>query len=126
MPDSNENKIKVLVIDDEEIIRVLICNIFDFLDHRCITAKNGSEGIELIRQHNPDLVLLDFYMPDMSGEQVLGLLMSEFSTLKVVITTGKELDDDEMDRIMKKGALGVLHKPFSIDELKSIIDELRP
>ncbi|NQS98606.1 MAG: response regulator [candidate division Zixibacteria bacterium] len=126
MPDSNENKIKVLVIDDEEIVRTLTSKIFDFLGHKCVTAENGSEGIELIRQHTPDLVLLDFYMPDMSGEQVLGLLMSEFLTLKVVITTGKELDDDEMDRIMKKGALGVLHKPFSIDELKSIIDELRP
>ena len=124
MTASNKPMISVLVIDDEEIIRSLTTEIFSFLGHKCVTAEDGTLGIEQMRKHNFDLVLLDYYMPDMLGEEVLGLLMKEFPQAKVLITTGKELDDDEKERISALGAKGVLRKPFTIAELSHTIEEL--
>ena len=114
---------KVLVVDDEDIIRKLAFEIVKMFGYECQTAEDGFAALEAAREFNPDLVLLDFYMPSMSGEKVLEVLSKDFPHIKVVMSTGKELDDDEAERIYEKGALSVIHKPFAIAELKNRLDE---
>jgi len=114
---------KVLVVDDEEIIRTLAFEIVKMFGYECETAEDGIKAVEIVGEYKPDLVLLDFYMPYMSGEKVLDVLSKDYPDIKVMMTTGKELDDDEAERISKKGAVSVIHKPFKIADLKKKLDE---
>ncbi|MBC8278660.1 MAG: response regulator [FCB group bacterium] len=113
---------KVLVVDDEEIIRKLAFEIVKMFGYECETAEDGIKALEIVGEYKPDLILLDFYMPSMSGEKVLDALSKDYPGIKVLMTTGKELDDDEAERISKKGAC-VINKPFAIADLKTKLDE---
>ena len=114
---------KVLVVDDEEIIRKLAFEIVKMFGYECETAEDGIKALEIVGEYKPDLVLLDFYMPSMSGEKVLDSLSKDYPGIKVLMTTGKELDDDEAERISQKGVVSVINKPFSIADLKNRLDE---
>ena len=113
---------KVLVIDDEEIIRSLASEMIKMFGYHCLVAEDGKTGLEMIENEIPDLVLCDFYMPKMTGEQVLAEINAKFPNIKVILTTGKELDDDEAERINAYGAIGVLNKPFTLVGLKTRLE----
>lgn len=115
---------KILVIDDEEIIRSLASEMINMFGYQCLLAEDGNAGLEIIEKENPDLVLCDFYMPNMSGEEVIAEIAVKFPKMKVILTTGKELDDDEAERINAHGIIGVLNKPFSLMDLKNRLTEI--
>jgi len=114
---------KILVIDDEEIIRSLALDILILFGYECLIAEDGKTGIKLAGEYQPDLILCDLFMPGMSGETVLEAIKSEFPLMRIIMTTGKELDDDEAERISAKGALGVMHKPFTLNELRDTVKQ---
>lgn len=105
---------KVLIIDDEEDIRQItrfalnkIAN-WDVVD-----TANAEEGIVLAASENPDVILLDVLMPGMDGPAALAELRKNPATSKipVVFLTARGLPD-EVDRLKKQGAAGVITKPF--------------
>ena len=104
----------VLVIDDEEDMRVLATFALE-LDGRVsvLTASSGAEGIELARVHRPAVILLDWMMPGMDGAATLLALKSDESTapIPVVVLSGAA-HDRNADIFHRLGALGVLAKPF--------------
>ena len=114
---------KILVIDDEEVIRNLAYEVLKIFGYDCILAEDGKIGVRLALEHRPDLILCDLFMPGMSGEAVLEAVKKELPELKIVMTTGKALDYDEAERINAKGALDVFHKPFTLNELRDNIDK---
>jgi len=115
---------KILVIDDEEVIRSLAFEVLKIFGYDCILAEDGKSGISLALEQRPDLIMCDLFMPGISGEAVLETLKKAIPELKIVMTTGKELDYDEAERISVKGALEVFHKPFTLNELRDNIGRI--
>ena len=113
---------KVLVIDDERLIRNTTALLLRKEGAEPLCAANGAEGIELARKERPDLILLDIMMPGMDGWQVLEKLrtMPECSESAVIIFTAIDFTASEKDAV-RCGAKGVLRKPFHLHELRALL-----
>jgi len=107
---------RLVVIDDEEIIGGALREGFSRMGFEVRTALNGAEGLRLCRESRPDMVILDMIMPGLGGEETFDLLKAEYPDLKIVIHTGFTQGDVEQ-RMLEKGALDVLHKPYEMTEV---------
>jgi PAS domain S-box-containing protein len=94
-------------------------------DVRLLTAMQGRLGLDLARQHLPDLILLDLDLPDVKGDQVLRTLRDDGATgdIPVVILTATATPG-EIDRLLNSGARAYLTKPFDVKALFSLLDEI--
>jgi len=110
----------VLVIDDEDDLRMLLEVRLKRAGYRVVTASDGKDGLRLFYEASPDLVLLDVAMPVMDGWQVLERLR-EVSDVPVVMLTAAA---QERDKVMglKNGADDYITKPFSKDELLARVE----
>ncbi|SFI67413.1 response regulator [Thermoflavimicrobium dichotomicum] len=109
---------KVLVVDDQYGIRVLLKEVFAKDNLIVFQAANGKQALEIIRLEKPDLILLDMKMPGMDGLELLRRLRRIDTKTKVIMMTAYgELD--MVDEAAKLGALGHFTKPFDIEELRS-------
>ncbi len=92
---------------------------------RLIAAMLGGLGIDLAREHNPDLVLLDLHLPDISGEEVLARLRAEPATADTpIVILSAEATMKVRDRLLAMGATQYLAKPIELKELYRVIDSL--
>jgi signal transduction histidine kinase/ActR/RegA family two-component response regulator len=114
----------ILYIEDKPsniklIERVLIDRPFTLM-----TAMQGELGLELAREHCPDLVLLDLHLPGMPGEAVLEQLREDPSTAGIpAIVLSADATPRGIERVLAAGATGYLTKPLDITELLHLIDE---
>jgi two-component system response regulator (stage 0 sporulation protein F) len=114
---SSQNK-KILVVDDQYGIRVLLKEVFSKDDFCVYQAENGQVALDLIQKIRPDLILLDMKMPGMDGIEFLRRLQDIPPMPKVIMMTAYgELD--MVQEATKLGALAHLTKPFDIVELRS-------
>jgi CheY-like chemotaxis protein len=89
-----------------------------------LTAMQGRLGIELARQHAPDLVLLDLHLPDMRGDEVLARLRKEETTRNIsVVVISADATARQIQRLMAAGAYSYLTKPIDIAEFFRVVDE---
>lgn len=109
----------VLVVDDEQRIVTFVRMNLELEGCRVISASNGREALERVRDHLPDIVLLDIMMPGMDGFEVLRRLR-QFSTVPVIVLTAKDEPDDRI-RGLELGADDYIGKPFEHRELVSRI-----
>lgn len=94
-------------------------------DIRLITAMQGSLGLDLARQHRPDLILLDLHIPDLRGDELLKLLRADPRTAGIpVIMLTATATPKEMERLTAAGAWGYLTKPVDIKALFGKLDEI--
>jgi DNA-binding response OmpR family regulator len=117
IPDSLDPTVPrlVLVVDDESRMRRFIRMNMELEGYQIIEAGNGLVALEQIRQHTPDLVIMDVMMPEMDGFETLKLLR-EISTVPVILLTVKSDEDDKI-RGLSLGADDYVTKPFSPREL---------
>jgi signal transduction histidine kinase/CheY-like chemotaxis protein len=92
---------KILVIDDEEVSRYLLRQLFPSPPDQVIEASSGGEGLRFARDEQPQLILLDLLMPELSGFEVLERLRADPLTaeIPVIVSTSKSLDDEELERL---------------------------
>lgn len=102
----------VLVIDDDELVRSLFEETLGKLEYRVVTAVDGPRGLELLRQHEFNLVFLDLKMPGMDGAKIFREVKTIKPDLPVVIITGHP-DSDMMNRALAHGPFGIMKKPFN-------------
>jgi CheY-like chemotaxis protein len=97
---------KILVIDDEEVSRYLLRQLFTAPSDQVIEASGGIEGLRFARDEQPQLILLDLLMPDPGGFEVLERLRQDPETAKipVVVSSSKTLDDRERGRLERLAA----------------------
>jgi DNA-binding NtrC family response regulator len=112
----------ILVIDDEEIVRISCERSLDAEGFEVKTAGSGREGIALLEQESFALVLLDIKMPDMDGIEVLNKIKSTWPETKVIMITGYSSVDTAV-KTLRLGALNYLEKPFTPDSLIAMIKE---
>jgi DNA-binding NtrC family response regulator len=111
---------RILVADDEEVIRQACVRILTRAGYDVSTAVNGDEALRQIRNGNIDLVLLDIKMPVLDGMKVLNILSSENSETRVVVITGHGTAATAAQAV-KAGASDFLTKPFSPSELRNSV-----
>jgi two-component system KDP operon response regulator KdpE len=105
----------ILVIDDEkEIVRALQRGLAAH-GYNVLAANTGQEGLNAIRRHHPDLLLLDLMLPDMSGLEVCRLIRSE-SNVPILILSVKDAEYDKVEAL-DLGADDYVPKPFGMDEV---------
>ena len=117
-------KTRILVIDDEESIRYAVDAGLEFLgDFDVHFAEDGLQGIEILRDFSPNLVLVDLVLPSASGMEVLAAIRKDPEIKRpdrVVLMTGhaNPVDDDQLGDI---GIDRVLPKPFKLEQLKNAL-----
>ena len=118
-----EHKKKILVIEDEEMVRDGLIEILSNHKYDVIGAKNGEEGLELAHKFFPDLILCDIMMPGINGYQVLEALQQDdnFVTTPFIFLTAKTEREDIREG-MGLGADDFITKPFKFHELINAID----
>jgi DNA-binding NtrC family response regulator len=119
---SNENKIKLLMVDDEvkfleSISKRLVLKNFDVT-----TAVNGKEAIESAEKGFFDVAVVDFQMPGMDGTQVLRTLKEKHKYLEIIMLTGHATVDSAVE-CTKLGAFKYLEKPYDFENLVEAIQE---
>ncbi len=109
---------KILVIDDKEDIRNLIKAVLSDYGFNVIEADSGLSGVQMLRDHKPDLVVCDINMPGMDGYETLGAARDSSATAPIpfILMTGL-VSRDGFRRGMVCGADDYLIKPFTMDEL---------
>ncbi len=115
-----DEKPKILIIDDEEIVRDSCIHILAKNNCAIVTAQNGTEGLDLLHEFQPDLALVDLKMPGLSGYEVLEKIRAHDPTIVTIVITGFATVDSAVAS-MKKGTFDFLPKPFKPDELRVII-----
>mgnify|MGYP001345890182 CR=1 FL=1 len=113
-------KRKVLIVDDQNGIRVLLMEVFNNEGYETFQASNGKKALEVVRTHSPDLVLLDMKIPGMDGLDILKHIKNINPSIKVIMMTAY----GELDMIKEATDLGALMhftKPFDIDELRMAV-----
>jgi two-component system, cell cycle sensor histidine kinase and response regulator CckA len=104
---------RVLVVDDEEPVRVLVQKVLIRAGYRVVTCRDGVEALEVWR-HDPasfDLVILDLVMPRLSGEDVLAAMLAQSPQTRVMVISGYNAGMPR-DHVVASGARGFLAKPF--------------
>jgi PAS domain S-box-containing protein len=112
---------KILIIDDEPVVIEAVRKHLKSDGYEIFSAGNGKEGLNILREINPILVVLDLRMPVMDGHEFLeraGLIAA--ATFSVIILTGHG-DDDDIQRSYNLGVSAYLRKPFNAVELRGLV-----
>ena len=119
---TDQTRIRILIADDHAVVRKGLMMVLRLEPDFEIVgeAKNGVEAVELARQLQPDLVLLDFVMPKMNGEEVVKALHSVMTNIRILILSGVEIDERAMD-LLAAGVDGYIMKDVEPDELTRAI-----
>jgi len=118
-------QIRVFSIDDHPLLREGIAALVNNQPDMTLVgvASTGAEGVELYKQHLPDVTLLDLRLPDMSGIDVLIAIRTEFSDARIIILTTFE-GDVEIHRALEAGARGYVLKNMPPSELLDVIRQV--
>lgn len=110
------SKQMILVVDDDLPIIVLMRALLKEYGYEPVTAATGAEAIEKVRQQRPDLILLDRYMPGMSGDDVIQALRDEpgLDQVPILMLSGEPIPPAELIQL---GVQGSILKPFDINDL---------
>jgi len=108
----------VLVVDDQQANVRMVSSLLARAGYTVLPALGGSEGLDLAREHKPDVMLLDMRMPGMDGFEVLRLLKEEDATrdLPIIFLTADD-DRENLIRAFAAGAIDYITKPFVAEEL---------
>jgi DNA-binding response OmpR family regulator len=107
--------IKVLIVDDEKVIREVLEAYFVKEGWKVLFASNGVEGLKQVKDQSPDLIVLDLMLPDISGEEVCRLVRKD-SNIPILMLTAKSAEDDLINGLVI-GADDYVTKPFSPREV---------
>lgn len=110
----------VLVIDDEEIVRISCERTLQPLGYRVDTVEFCVDGLEMLKQKHYDLVLTDLKMPHMDGLELVAHILSKYPATKVVIFTGYT-SDETIDYALKQGIHAYMEKPFTPAKLIEVV-----
>ena len=106
---------KILVVDDTRNVQLVISDFLSAQEYQVLTASDGREALEVVRQSAPDLVLLDIMMPNMDGYQFISQLRRESSTPVIMITARQQ--EADIIKGFDLGADDYITKPFRLREL---------
>jgi DNA-binding NtrC family response regulator len=115
----------ILVIEDEEQIRILVKDMLEEAGYKVILSSNAEEGIQIYQSQMQfiELVVLDYFLPDSVGLDVVKKIKQFDPHCKILITSGFELDQ-EIQKVIESGAIGFLSKPFNREQILQYIQNI--
>ncbi|HLS09250.1 response regulator [Lentibacillus sp.] len=123
---TQSGKITVLLIEDDpmvqEVNRQMIGKVEGF--QVIAAAGNGSEGLKIAEQQNPDLVVLDIFMPELDGIQTLYQLRSDGMNIDILVISAAD-DTDTIKKALQYGAIDYIIKPFKFDRLVQALNKYK-
>jgi two-component system response regulator MprA len=117
---------RLLVADDSETVLLMLQRRLEMEGYEVVTATDGLEALERLKElapKEPDVILLDAMMPNMSGTEVLEELRGKGSEVPIVMISA-HLDAQEPERMRNLGATDIIPKPFEWEDLIGKIEEL--
>jgi two-component system chemotaxis response regulator CheY len=114
---------KILIVDDSKAMRMIVrrqLNEIGLEDSEFLEAANGAEGLNVIKEQQPDLVLSDWNMPEMTGIQLKEALNAEGIGVPFGFVTS-ETTPEMRERAIAAGALFLLAKPFTVDTFQEVL-----
>ncbi|MBS1767067.1 MAG: response regulator [Acidobacteria bacterium] len=113
----------ILAVDDDRLTLLVVKRALEGPERKVLTASNGLEAIELLRDHAVDLLVTDLEMPLMGGFQLLTHVTSRYPAVPVLVLSGV-LDDEKRDKVRELGALHVYAKPPEAPSLRAAVESL--
>jgi CheY-like chemotaxis protein len=111
-------KRKILIVEDNSDLRVLLGLRLKELDYTVLEAETGLDGFRKARANSPDLICMDLSMPVVGGDELMAWLKTDLLTQHIpVIVTTAFLFGPAVDRAIAAGAAEILYKPFDFDAL---------
>jgi len=122
---SPQSGIKIMVVDDEDVIQTVIEGILKQLGYEVIRAQSGKEALEYLTDNdgNIDLILLDMIMPGLSGWDVFRRLKQFWPDIPVIVVTGYA-QEEHLQYMLEEGLEGLIQKPFKASLLSEKIEEV--
>ena len=117
-----QEPVKILVVDDQAGMRMTLKGILSRKGYDVSVAEDGNKAIEAARKTNFRMILMDIKMPGMSGVETF-IKIKEFNSSATVIMMTAFAVEDEIKRAIQEGAYAVVHKPFDMEKILSIICE---
>jgi DNA-binding NtrC family response regulator len=115
------SKGKILVIDDESIVRTSCSRSLTPEGYEVKLSQNGADAMKMLEEESFDLVLTDLKMPDIDGIEVLKMIKHRWPQTEVIVVTGYQTVDTAVKSI-KLGAFDYLEKPFTPDSLIAAVN----
>jgi DNA-binding NtrC family response regulator len=120
---SDEQKTKLLVVDDEQSIRRLCMTIGTSLGFTCSEAESAEIAVTRLETDPPELVLTDLKLPNQSGVELLKKIRAALPRTEIAIMTGHGSIESAVDA-MKLGAYDYLEKPFRVEKLRLLLQRM--
>lgn len=117
----------ILIVEDNELNMKLFNDLLEAHGYSILQSRNGMEAFELVKQHKPDLVLMDIQLPEVSGLEVIKWLKDdeELRKIPVIAVTAFAMKGDE-DRIREAGCEAYLSKPISVANFLDVVNQHLP
>ena len=117
---------RILVIDDDEQMRVLLQQAMQWAGFEVVAAENGRKGQQLFEEQPADLIITDLIMPEQEGLETIRSLKQGYPTVKIIAISGGGRIGPEayLPAAMELGADRIFAKPFDVKELISAVQEL--
>jgi len=119
----NNSRAKILIVDDDMVVRNVLNEIISRIGFNCELAINGKEGLEKLKTEEYDIIFTDITMPVMDGLEFLKRIKDITPFTPVAIITGYPTFENAVEA-MKEGARDFIVKPFNVDKIKNTIDRL--
>ncbi|MFH1404275.1 MAG: response regulator [Candidatus Altiarchaeota archaeon] len=110
---------RIMVVDDDEELRRMTSEVLKSYGFEVVTAANGMDCLEKLSRFRVDLVLMDLFMPVMSGKETITAIRDneKIRDTKIGIVTVLDMDDRTLNYFKKLGVIDVIMKPFEIGDL---------
>src|SRR5262245_53145156 len=113
----------ILIIEDNEINRVLVRDMLRFKGYQTLEAQSAEEGLRVARERKPALILMDFHLPKMNGIEAFRTLRADAATssIPVIAVTASAMPEDRK-KILDAGFDGLLTKPIHVTEFLTAVE----
>jgi CheY-like chemotaxis protein len=116
---------RILIIEDDELLRTVLASALEFAGHTVVQAGNGQEGVDLFRATSADLVLTDIVMPVQEGVETIMALRRVSRTVKIIAMSGGVANSKLYLNIAGRiGAKRILAKPFTPQHLIEVVSQV--
>jgi CheY-like chemotaxis protein len=112
---------RILVVDDRADERNLVQEMLVSTGHEVVCASNGREALQQQRANSADLIITDLFMPELDGVETILALRHEFPSVKIVAMSGNVAGDTMLSVARRLGAVEVLEKPFTLEQLLTAV-----
>lgn len=118
----NSKQVLVLAVEDGAGNLELIIQVLEIIGFPLITATDGRTAIAMAQQHQPDLILLDMLLPDISGVEVAQRLKQDSRTAQIpIVAVTAMVAEKEKERFLSAGCIDFVAKPYDIEFLETVI-----